>query len=431
MVQLVCKELSVLLDPPQGLADHADATLAAHPAMLMPLEASRDTIWKLLGALQTVLRCDGAALLLRDPPSPTNSPAQAARGAPGQAMTCNAVCRGAGLRWPGLEEGDFGTIATSAASTAGDDDATLSSRPTYRYTSLTEACLLTGRPVVVPDGAADPRFHPDVDGQCLSKTPFLAVPLRGRGRAVVGAFLMVRPRGGLPFTSEDVMAAEQVATAGAVALYWCQGLGIAQRKVEKRDKKLGLLESAVGEFQKRLERVDALSARVVEREARVEALKGELARERRQHGEAMAAVQMRLVEQVAAAEQRGAAQAADAAQAAGALQAQLDAQAADAAQVAEALRSKLDEQAAGAARAAGILQAQLDAQAAEAARVVAQMDAQLAAAVADLQSQLVASKNDAAATRAELDAALDRLQTFEGLVSSTDKLLSYQPQRRK
>ena len=42
---------------------------------------------------------------------------------------------------------------------------------------------------------------------------------------VVGVFLVVKPRGGLPFSTEDVVAAEMVAAAGAIGLYWCRGLG--------------------------------------------------------------------------------------------------------------------------------------------------------------------------------------------------------------
>ena len=37
--------------------------------------------------------------------------------------------------------------------------------------------------------------------------------------------MVVKPRGGLPFSHEDVVAAEMVAAAGAVGLYWCRGLG--------------------------------------------------------------------------------------------------------------------------------------------------------------------------------------------------------------
>ena len=47
----------------------------------------------------------------------------------------------------------------------------------------------------------------------------------GRHRVVVGVFLVVKPRGGLPFSHEDVVAAEMVAAAGAIGLYWCRGLG--------------------------------------------------------------------------------------------------------------------------------------------------------------------------------------------------------------
>jgi len=61
--------------------------------------------------------------------------------------------------------------------------------------SLSETAMQSHSTICVNDATTDERYSPSLDGLCSPATPFMAVPLRGRGGAVVGAILAARSSG--------------------------------------------------------------------------------------------------------------------------------------------------------------------------------------------------------------------------------------------
>jgi len=212
MHKVVCREAMTLLDPPMvGPGGHAPR--AVHPASLTPLAASQDSCAKLLVIARSLLLGEGQALLLRDP---TTEP-----------CSFQVIFSGSALNWAGVEQGSFG-LAGSAS-----------------QNSLAEACMHSHRTVAVDNGPADPRYNSLIDGSCAQGSPMLFVPVRGRGSAVVGCLVVARAKGASAFTSDDLAAAELVASHGALTLYWCQGLGSLHHVLTKNVLKMEELERAV------------------------------------------------------------------------------------------------------------------------------------------------------------------------------------------
>jgi GAF domain-containing protein len=110
------------------------------------------------------------------------------------------------LRWPGVEQGAFGVISNRTGA------------------SIAVAAMDTHKSIAVTDAPKDQRYGSLIDGSVFTGTPLLAVPLRGRGNAVIGVVLIARGAGSSPFATEDIAAAEMVATLGSLSLYWCDGL---------------------------------------------------------------------------------------------------------------------------------------------------------------------------------------------------------------
>lgn len=87
--------------------------------------------------------------------------------------------------------------------------------------------LKTGRPVLVPDAYADPRFNQEVDRQSGYQTRnLICVPLRAADGVVIGAFQAINRLDGGEFTEADVECLIQLGTQAAVAL----------RNLEDRDR---------------------------------------------------------------------------------------------------------------------------------------------------------------------------------------------------
>ena len=94
MILQVCYELNALLNPPTTIPTHGpmsernspssnvvavasssvSSSSSSHPASLTPLQASQDTILKILTTLCTILRSEGSALLLCNTPPGTSTP---------------------------------------------------------------------------------------------------------------------------------------------------------------------------------------------------------------------------------------------------------------------------------------------------------------------------------------------------------------------
>ena len=67
---------------------------------------------------------------------------------------------------------------------------------------------------------------------------------------VVGVILAVKRRkddsskfNNTGFTDDDILAAELVSSLASISLYWCQGLGTLQRKLNKKMKRIEMLEN--------------------------------------------------------------------------------------------------------------------------------------------------------------------------------------------
>lgn len=215
MHRVVCREASVLLDPPMvaGGATGQDMR-AAHPASLSPLAASQDVCLKLLTMLRTLLRGEGQALLIRDPST--------------EPVSYQVMYTGNALSWMGVEQGVFGVVSSSQG-----------------RTSLVETVLHSHKSLAIGDATKDSRHSPSLDGICSPGTPLVLVPLRGRGGAVVGVLLSARGKGGESFQTEDVVAAEMASSFGSVSLYWCQGMGTLHHKLSKNLNKMDQLEKAM------------------------------------------------------------------------------------------------------------------------------------------------------------------------------------------
>lgn len=154
-----------------------------HPALLSPLHATEDTCLKILDLLSALLSASGCALLFN-----THSniqPDATGRSAVGNAVSTDteyqAICTGTALSWYGLAPGGLGSITVQ--------------KIPHTPQSLVDACMLSGRSIAVEDGTADPRYCAVADGGCLSETPYMAVPLKGREGVVVGVLIAVRRRG--------------------------------------------------------------------------------------------------------------------------------------------------------------------------------------------------------------------------------------------
>ncbi len=82
--------------------------------------------------------------------------------------------------------------------------------------SLSGEALRTGRPINVGDASGDPRVY-RAFAEVGNFGPLLAIPLRVGGRSA-GAMTLANPRGGKPFTEEDLTLVQTFAAQAAVAL---------------------------------------------------------------------------------------------------------------------------------------------------------------------------------------------------------------------
>jgi hypothetical protein len=214
MVRVVCRDSLKILDPPFEASVSANAAAAGggnsakrlsgdvcprgssrervgeeshpspkHPALLSPLHATEDTCLKILDLLSALLSASGCALLFN-----THSNTQTdvtGRAAVGNYVSTDteyqAICTGTALSWYGLSPGGLSSITVQ--------------KIPHTPQSLVDACMLSGRSIAVEDGTADPRYCAVADGGCLSESPYMAVPLKGREGVVVGALIAVRRRG--------------------------------------------------------------------------------------------------------------------------------------------------------------------------------------------------------------------------------------------
>lgn len=215
MHRIICRESSILLDPPMIGPPGGIAPRAVHPAALTPLSASQDTCLKLLSMLRTLLRSEGQALLLRD--SSTDP------------TTFQIIYTGDALYWPGIEQGTFGIVASSSPS----------------RTSLIETVMNTRKPIAVSNATSDTRYCAYLDGICTNGTPVIVAPIRGRSGVVVGALVAARGKESNIFTVEDVSALEMISSFGSLSLYWCQGLGSLHHQLTKNINKMTQLERIV------------------------------------------------------------------------------------------------------------------------------------------------------------------------------------------
>lgn len=213
MHKVVCREACILLDPPL-VGPGGSAPRAVHPASLTPLAASQDTCMKILSITRTLVRGEGQALILRDPTT--------------EKATFQVIYGGNGMSFVGVEQGAFGTITNSSTSGL----------------SLAETAMQTHKVVCVDDASHDPRYNATLDGNVGPNVPLAAIPIRGRGSAVIGALLCVRGKNGYPFSNEDLIAAEVAASHGALSIYWCQGLGSVHHILSKNVSRLQELERA-------------------------------------------------------------------------------------------------------------------------------------------------------------------------------------------
>jgi len=231
--RVVCREASALLDPPfvsnnprnRHNEDESSARVV-HPASLSPLAASQDCCVKLLGMVRTLLRSEGQSLLLRDPGT--------------DPVTYQVIYTGNALHWAGIEQGTFGVVSSSSTF--------VSANGTLR-TSLAETAIHTRKTLLTPNAPMDPRYYAYIDGICDLGTPMLMVPVRGRGGSVVGVLIAARGKDSLPFTAEDIVAAEICSTLGALSLYWCQGMGTLHHQLVQSSNKVAKLERLLDKVQ--------------------------------------------------------------------------------------------------------------------------------------------------------------------------------------
>ena len=108
-----------------------------------------------------------------------------------------------------------------------------------------------------------------MDGQCPAGCPLLAVPLRGRRGRAVGCVLAARDRGRTPFTPDDALARDILATAAAVGMHWAAGAAALHARLGRARTARAALASAVAERDVRLDTADRATGRVV----RVESVK--------------------------------------------------------------------------------------------------------------------------------------------------------------
>ena len=84
--------------------------------------------------------------------------------------------------------------------------------------SIAGAVFTSGKPLVVPDVQADPRFYGEVDRQIgFEASSLLGVPLYGRDR-FIGVLEALNKRGGQGFSQEDVDVLVTLAAHAAVAI---------------------------------------------------------------------------------------------------------------------------------------------------------------------------------------------------------------------
>lgn len=74
-------------------------------------------------------------------------------------------------------------------------------------------------------------------------------PLRGKGGAVVGCFVVARGCTAQPFDTEDIIAAELISALGGLALFWAAGLGPLHQVISKNESNISELEEAIRSMQ--------------------------------------------------------------------------------------------------------------------------------------------------------------------------------------
>jgi len=218
LYKVVCRESSLLLDPPIIGSDNMPPR-TSHPANILPISALQDSCLKLLTLVRTLLRTEGQALLLKDP---TTSP-----------PTYQLIYSGNALSWPSIEPNAFGII-TSRESKEGN-----------LRLSLVETVVNTRKSLVIANGPLDEKYNSHIDGICSLGTPLLICPLRGRSGGIIGAMIAAKGRDSLPFSMEDIAAGELIVSMGALSIYWCQGMGSLHHQLHKTMDKLEKIEKSI------------------------------------------------------------------------------------------------------------------------------------------------------------------------------------------
>ena len=118
----------------------------------------------------------------------------------------------------------------------------LSSQEVQETPSLTRNCTTSGKPLVIQDASADPRYKASIDGVVMSNAPYLMLPLSKpildtkksgqsksstnkstvsiQGPQSIGALLVVAREGSAAaYTTEELTSAEVLSTFSAISIY--------------------------------------------------------------------------------------------------------------------------------------------------------------------------------------------------------------------
>ena len=221
---VVRREAGILLDPPlpqqEGRVAALDKSRPAHPAVLKPAAATTDLCLKLLSMIRTLLRSEGQAVVMMDQ------------------SACKVVLSGNALSYDGVDQGAIYDISKSKL-----DEST-----------LVETAMSSHKTLIVADALSDARYGASLDGRCVAGTPLLVCPMRGKGSAVVGCFIVARGCTAQPFDAEDVIAAELISALGSLAMFWTSGLSPLHHIISKNETNISDLEDAIRALQAQQQR---------------------------------------------------------------------------------------------------------------------------------------------------------------------------------
>lgn len=237
MYRVICRELSLLFDPPVieqrsmnlltnnnnnnnttttvTTANTGDGfKLPSHPASLTPLAALQDSCLKTLSIVRVLCRSEGQAIIIKDQDISSS--------------TYHILYTGSGLSWSNIEAGTLGTI-------------TLNTNPDN---SFVMTVLRTHKSMIIPNCTESKIYNPSIDGRCNIGSSLLLTPLKGRGNSVIGVIISSKTGNSL-FTQEDEICIEFIALFSSLTLYWGDGLSSIYQKLSKTVNKIEELETSV------------------------------------------------------------------------------------------------------------------------------------------------------------------------------------------